>query len=247
MTIDDPGSGGARPGWPQPAEPDDLDRAFGPDTAAAPVRTPKQRVGRGALVAGGVVVTAVVIAVVLLTIVGSVQDGVGGVFPRPQAALDRFHSLATDVDGVRRVEDQDPTKTSFASYDVQSTVTLEPTLSDARRTAAVRALQQAADDVSGNGVRVFAVADLGALQVGISADRDATDRRLALARQLDAIGGVSGARCSWADDAPSDEPSEQTVTVVTHGTGNALGAIVAKATQETHTVFPGAAVESAAP
>jgi len=247
MTVDEPGTGGARPGWPQSTEADDLDRAFGPGTESVAVRTPRQRLGRGALIAIGVVVTAGVIAVVLVTIIGSVQNGVGGVFPRPQAALDRFGSVAGEVDGVQRVRDDEPTKTSFASYDVQSTVAVAPTLSDAERTAVVDALSDAADDASGNGVRVFAVADLGVLEVGVSADGEATGKRLALARQLDAIGGVTGARCSWSDDAPSDEAAAQTITVETHGTGNALGAIMAKATQEAHAVFPGATLESAAP
>ncbi|WIB75975.1 hypothetical protein DEJ28_09740 [Curtobacterium sp. MCPF17_002] len=247
MTVDEPGSGGARQGWTQSTEADDLDRAFGPDTASVTARTTRQRVGRSAVIGVGVIVTVGVIAVVLVTIIGSVQNGVGGVFPRPQAAAERFSSVAGAVEGVQRVRDGEPTKTSFASYDVESTVAVSPTLSEAERTAVVDALSDAADDASGNGVRVFAVADLGALEVGVSGDGEATGKRLALARQLDAIGGVSGVRCSWSDDAPSDDPAAQTITVETRGTGNALGAIVAKATQEAHAVFPGATVESAEP
>lgn len=247
MTVDEPGAGGTRPGWPQSTEADDLDRAFGPDTASVAARTPRQRLSRGALVAIGVIVAGAVIAVVLLTIIGSVQNGVGGVFPRPQAALDRFASDAGDVDGVQHVRGGEPTKTSFASYDVQSVVTVSPALSDPERATVVGALSAAADHADGNGVRVFAVADLGTLDVGISADAGVTGKRLALAQQLDAIGGVSGVRCSWAEGAPSDDPAAQTITVETHGTGNALGAIVAKATQEAHAVFPGATVKSAPP
>jgi len=248
MTLDGPG-GEARPGWP-PADgdlDDDLDRAFGPGTASVATRTPAQRVRRSAVVALGVVLVTGVLAVVLLTIIGSVQNGVGGVFPRPTAALDRFGSTAKGLSGVERVTDAEPRKTSFASYDVESTVAVSADLSDAERTALVDALSAAADDASGNGVRVFAVADLGEVQVGVSADAKVTDQRLELARELDAIGGVSGVRCSWGDGGPSDDPADQTITVVTHGTGNALGAIVAKATQETHAVFPGATVESALP
>lgn len=247
MTIDGPGTGGSRPSRLPPAEDDDLDRAFGPGTASVTARTPRQRVGRSALIGLGVVVTAVVIAVVLITIIGSVQNGVGGVFPRPQAALDRFGSLAGDVEGVRGVHADEPVKTSFASYDVQSTVTVTPTLSEPERTTVVDALRAAADDASGNGVRVFALADLGAVQVGVSADRGVTAKRLALARQLDAIGGVTGVRCSWDEDAPSDDAAAQTITVETHGTGNALGAIMAKATQEAHAVFPGATLDATGP
>jgi hypothetical protein len=226
---------------------DDLDRAFGPDTASVPVRSPRQRVGRSALVGGFVVLAAVVLAVVLFTIIGSVQNGVGGVFPRPDAALDRFGDSARAVSGVVRVTAADPRKTSFASYDVVSTVEVEPTLSDGERTAVVEALRTAADDTSGNGVRVFAVVDLGDVEVGVSPDAKATERRLALARQVDAIGGVSGVHCSWSDSGPSDDPGDQAVTVVTRGTGAGLQAVVAKATQEVHAVFPGATVRSAAP
>jgi len=247
MTVDEPGTGGARPAWPQSTEADDLDRAFGPDTESVAVRTPRQRLGRGGLIAIGVVVTAGVIALVLVTIVGSVQNGVGGVFPRPEAALDRFGSVAGDVEGVQRVRSDEPTKTSFASYDVQSTVAVAPTLSDAERTAVVDALSAAADDASGNGVRVFAVADLGALEVGVSGDGDATGKRLALARKLDTIGGVTGVRCAWSDDAPSDDPGAQTITVETVGTGDALGAIMEQAKQDAHAVFPGATLRSAPP
>ncbi|WFR66237.1 hypothetical protein P9139_14885 [Curtobacterium flaccumfaciens] len=138
-------------------------------------------------------------------------------------------------------------KTSFASYDVESTVEVAPSLSEDEHTAVVDALSTAADGASGNGVHVYAIADLGALEIGVSADAKVTEQRLALARQLDAIGGVSGVRCSWSDAGPSDRPAAQTITVETHGTGNALGAIVAKATQEAHAVFPGATVTSAAP
>ncbi|MBA8990387.1 hypothetical protein FHW23_001633 [Curtobacterium pusillum] len=247
MTIDGPGQGGARPGWPQPVEADDLDRAFGPGTASVPVRNPRQRVRRSALVVVGVILVAGVLAVVLVTIIGSVQNGVGGVFPRPEAALNRFGDSAKSLSGVERVTDSKPTKTSFASYDVESRVEVSPTLSDDERTAVVDALSSAADDTSGNGVRVFAVADLGALEVGVSADTKVTEQRLALARQLDAIGGVSGVRCSWSDAGPSDEPAAQAVTVETRGTGAVLGAIVGKATQEARAVFPGATVTSAAP
>ena len=247
MTYDRPSGSGGRPGWPEAGDPDDLDRAFGPGTASVPVRTTGQRVRRSALVGVGVVLTVGVIAVVLLTIIGSVQDGVGGVFPRPQAALDRFDSAAGQLDGVQRVEDGEPTKTSFASYDVTTTVIAAPTLSDAERTAVVDALSDAADEASGNGVRVFAVADLGVWEIGISADGSVTDKRLALARQLDAIGGVSGVACSWDDQGPSDDSAAQTITVETRGTGRALGAILAKATQQAHAVFPGATITSAEP
>lgn len=249
MTFDGPaGGGGARPGWSQPPDPDDdLDRAFGPGTESVAKGTPRQRVRRSALVGLFVIVVAAVLAVVLLTIIGSVQNGVGGVFPRPAAALDRFGTSAKELSAVEKVTGADPIKNSFASYDVESAVQVSPDLSEAEQTAVVRGLVSAADDTSGNGVQVFAVAEMGELEVGVSSDATITEKRLALARQLAAIGGVSVVRCSWGDDGPSDDPADQRITVTTHGTGKALGAIMAKATQEAHAVFPGATVTSAAP
>ncbi|WP_439691619.1 hypothetical protein ACRQ4B_11750 [Curtobacterium sp. SP.BCo] len=233
-------------GFARPAE-DDLDIAFGPDTASVPVRTTRQRVRRSALVGLGVVLTVGVIAVVLITIVGSVQNGVGGVFPRPQAALDRFDAAAQEVDGVDRVTGGKPDKTSFASYDVSSTIAVSPTLSDGERVRVVDALSAAADEASGNGVRVFAIADLGSLEVGVSADRAITEKRLRLAGTLDAIGGVTGVRCDWGDGDRSDEPADLVVTVETPGTGDVLVAIVDKAKQATRAEFPGATVRSGRP
>ncbi len=71
---------------------DDLDRAFGPDTASVTRPSTGQRLRRGTVITLSFVAVGVVIAVVLSTIVGSIQTGVGGVFPRPQAALDRFRN-----------------------------------------------------------------------------------------------------------------------------------------------------------
>ncbi|MGN8048679.1 hypothetical protein ACTJKO_03245 [Curtobacterium sp. 22159] len=247
MTVDGPDSGTARQGWPQPQEADDLDRAFGPGTASTPVRTPRQRARRGTLVGVGVIVSAGVLAVALLTIVAGVQKGVGGVFPQPQSALDRFTATARDLDGVERITNEEQDKTGFASYDVSSAVEVSPTLSDDERTAVVDALSRAADAASGNGVRVFAIVDLGNLEIGVSGDQGVTRKRLALARQLDTIGGVTGVHCAWTADAPSDDPRGQVISVETPGTGDVLVAIVAKASHAAHAVFPGAAVTSATP
>lgn len=250
MTFDgSAGGGGARPGWSQSPDPDDddLDRAFGHDTESVGTVTPRQRVRKSALVGLFVIVVTAVLAVVLFSIIGSVQNGVGGVFPRPDAALERFGSSAKQLSAVEEVTADDPIKNSFASYDVESAVRVSADLSEAEQTSVVRGLVSAAGDTSGNGVQVFAVAAMGAIEVGVSADPTVTEKRLALARQLDAIGGVSGVRCSWGDGGPSDDPADQSITVTTHGTGKALGAIMAKATQETRAVFPGATVTSAAP
>jgi hypothetical protein len=230
-----------------PEDPDDLDRAFGPDTASVGTRTPGQRVRRATGIGIGVIGVAAVIVVVLGVIIGSVQNGVGGIFPRPDAALDQFGADAARLDGVQDVGDRDQTKTSFASYQVQSTVRLAPDLSDAERTAVVAALSAAADEASGNGVTVFAVADLGALEVGVSPDADATAKRLELARALDEIGGVTGVRCAWGQQGPSDDPAAQAMTVETVGTGVVREAILTKASEAAQRVFPGATVTAVAP
>lgn len=235
-----------RPGWP--AEPDDdLDRAFGPDTASVPTRTTPQRVRRSALVAAGVVLAAGVLAVALMTIIGSVQDGVGGVFPQPEAAQSRFETAARAVDGVVSVEGIRTTKTGFASYDVVSVATADEGLDEAAQDGLVAALSQAAATTGGNGVRVFAVVAIDTMRVGVSADADVSGRRLDLARRVDAIGGVRAVRCAWVPETPSDDAKVQLVTVQTTGRGAALGAVVAKARQETQSVFPGAEVTSERP
>lgn len=239
---------GPRAGAPSVSEdPDDLDRAFGPDTASVGTRTPAQRVRRATGIGIGVVGVAAVIVVVLGVIVGSVQNGVGGIFPRPDAALDRFGAEAQRLDGVQDVRDRDQTKTSFASYQVQSTVQVAPGLSDTERAAVVADLSAAAAEASGNGVTVFALADLGELEVGVSPDADATAKRLELARALDDIGGVTGVRCAWGQQGPSDDPAAQAMTVETVGTGVVREAIVTKASEAAQRAFPGATVTAVAP
>ncbi len=234
-------SGGPRPGRPEARGDDDLDRAFGPDTASVTTAPTRQRMRRGALVGVFVLAAVGVLAVALVSIVGSVQDGVGGVFPRPETAQQRFATAARDVRGVQDVRAGGRLKTSFASYDVVSAVRVDPALPDEERDAVVRAIGRAARDTSGNGVRVWVLVDLGTVQVGVSTDRETTERRLDLARSVDAIGGVRTVRCSWAA-APSDDPAQQRVTLGSTGVGAALGAVTAKATQQAHAAFPGASV-----
>ncbi len=105
---------------------DDLDRAFGPDTASIATASTGQRLRRGTVITLSFVAAGVVIAVVLSTIVGSIQTGVGGVFPRPQAALDRFRTAATEVAGVRGVRDEETTHDSLAAYRVSAVVDAAP-------------------------------------------------------------------------------------------------------------------------
>ena len=76
---------------------DDLDRVFGPGTASVPTRT---RARTWFIIGGSVLAVAVVIAVVLGSVIGSVQTGIGGVFPRPDVALDRFDNRVSALPGV---------------------------------------------------------------------------------------------------------------------------------------------------
>ncbi len=227
------------------ASDDDLDRAFGPDTAAVRAVTGAQRLRRGSLVLLGFVVAGVVIAVVLSTIVGSVQNGVGGVFPQPQAALDRFRADASAVPGVQAVQDPTTDKQAFAAYDVAAVVVVDTALSPGQQVDVVTRLSAAAADAGGNGVRVTAIARIGALDVGVSADATVSRQRFEVARSVADIGGVMAVRCSSGPERTADDAALQRVVVVTGGTGAALDAVVATASERTHAVFPGATVTAA--
>lgn len=245
MGADGPGEHGRHRGWlADEDEDDDLGRAFGPDTASVPTRTTPQRVRSWSLLLAGVVVVAIVIVVVLGTITGRVQDGIGGMFPRPQAALDGFVADARPLEGVTAVREADPSKTSFASYDVTATVTASGSLDADAQTTLVERLSTAAQDASGNGVHVWAVADLGTVEVGVSASTERTQQRLALGRQLAGTAGVEQVRCTWTDRSAgrSDAPADQSVSVELAATGVDVAAVQTQATDAVHRVFPGATV-----
>lgn len=228
-------------------DPDDLDRAFGPDTASVTRPPVARRVRSGSVIALAAAVTGVVLVLVLSTIIGSIQNGVGGIFPQPDAALDRLRTLATDVDGVASVQDGATEKRSFASWDVSAVVVADGGLSHGEQTDLVRALSAAVATADGNGVRVGVEARFDGLRIGVSNDAATSVRRLDLARTVGTIGGVVGVSCSWGPDGPSDEPADQRVVVLTVGRGVALAAIVDVATDRTHRVFPGATIGSARP
>lgn len=224
---------------------DDLGRAFGTDTSSVPVRTTPQRVRAWSLLLAGVVVVAAVIIVVLSMIIGSVQTGVGGIFPRPDASLQRFTEDAGALDGVISTDATKPTKTSFASYDVTATVTASTELSPDQRTALIDQLSEAVADASGNGVHVYAIADLGDVDVGISPSKARTDERLRLARAIRQVAGVQQVRCVWAaaSEGRADTPAGQSVEVETAPTGVDVLAVQAQVTGAVHRVFPDAAVQ----
>lgn len=248
MTYQGPGEGPGRPGLPGRDTPrDDLDRAFGPDTASVGLPSTGQRVRRGTVVALAFVAVGIVLAVVLSTILGSIQSGVGGVFPQPGAALDRFRSALADVPGVRSVHDEETTRSALASYEVSSVVDAGADLSHGQQVDTVRAVSAAAAEADGNGVTVTAELRFGSLVIGVTSDVAATQDRLEVARSVAAIGGVAAVRCDWGAGAPSDEPGAQHVEVATVGRGVALAAIMDVARRETHAVFPGAEVSSRRP
>ncbi|KTR51074.1 hypothetical protein [Curtobacterium oceanosedimentum] len=249
MTNQGPADEGAVGDRPGPAEDrvrpaDDLDRAFGPETASVATPSIGQRVRRGTVITLAFVAVGVVIAVVLSVIVGSVQTGVGGVFPRPQAALDRFRSAAGAVPGVSAVREEETTRDSLAAYRVSAVVDAAPGLSVGQQVDLVRALSAAAADAGGNGVTVSAEVRLDTLAVGVTTDAEVTRQRLEVARTVAAIGGVVGVRCDWGSETPTDAADAQRVELATGGTGEALAAIMDVAQRETHAVFPGADVSS---
>ncbi|MBF4614671.1 hypothetical protein [Curtobacterium sp. VKM Ac-1376] len=220
---------------------DDLDRVFGPETASVPTR-PRARTWF--VIGASTLAVAAVIAVVLGSIIGSVQHGIGGAFPDPDTALDRFDDRVADLPGVVEVRHHAASKTAFASYDATATVRADPSLGAVARRDLVAALATAAEDAGGNGVRVVAIADLGVLHIGVTADGSVAAKRLALADTLDHIGGVTGVRCSWERGGEaSDDDADQSVVVETPGRGAAVPPIVARVTEETQKVFPGASVE----
>lgn len=246
MTTDGPGEHGRHRDWlAQEDEDDDLGRAFGPDTASVPVRTTPQRVRSWSLLLVGLVVVAVVIVVALGMIVGGVQNGVGGVFPRPQAAGDRFVTQAQTMDHVTAASADEPTKTSFASYDVTARVSAETTVDPTAQTALVDQLSASAAATSGNGVTIWAVLDLGTADVGVSRSRERTEQRLSVAQAVTGTAGVQQVRCVWvaSDTGRADEPADQRVTVVAGPTGVDVEAVRAQVTDAVHRVFPAAEIQ----
>jgi hypothetical protein len=230
---------------PSAAWDDDLDTAFGPDTASTATRTRPERLRTATVVVLGVVGVAVVIVVVLGVILSGVQRGVGGVFPQPAADRARFVAAASALPGVAAVERARTEQTSFAGYDVSTILQAEPDLGDDERRALVDAVSAAASD-SGSGVRIWATVDFGSVQVGVSDSVAASRQRLALADRLAGIGGVAAVRCVFitGSDGRSDEPAAQSVSVTTPAAGDALVAIAAAAEHAGDDVFPGVQVRT---
>ncbi|WIB25003.1 hypothetical protein [Curtobacterium sp. MCSS17_015] len=228
---------------------DDLDAAFGPDTASVPTRTRPERLRAWTAVVLGVVAVAVVIVVVLGVILSQVQRGVGGVFPRPEADRRAFVAAASALPGVADVDTARTEKTSFAGYDVTAVVHAEPDLPAADRRTLVTALSTAAADSSGSGVRIWATLDLGPVQVGVSDSPETSQRRLELADGLAAIGGVVAVDCTLAarSGGRSDEAGAQQVVVTTTGRGVAFDAVAAAAEAVGADVFPGVQVQTRRP
>ncbi|WP_146240624.1 hypothetical protein [Curtobacterium sp. MCPF17_011] len=228
---------------------DDLDTAFGPDTASIRARSRPERVRAGTAIVLGVIGVAVVLVVVLGVILSGVQRGVGGVFPQPEADRARFVAAASALPGVTGIERARSEKTSFAGYDITALVRADPALGADERRALVSAVSAAAAEASGSGVRIWADVDLGSQQVGVSDSEEASQRRLRMAERLDAIGGVVGVSCTFAagSDGRSDGPAAQQVTVRSAGAGAGFAAVAAAAEQVGDDVFPGVQVRTVQP
>ncbi|OII34706.1 hypothetical protein BIU98_01640 [Curtobacterium sp. MMLR14_010] len=254
MTIEGPGGTGWQREQPTGAttqDDDDLDRAFGTETGAVATRSGPQRVRSWSLLVVGVVVAAVVIVVVLGLIVSSVQNGVGGIVPRPERSAAQFTADVRDVSGIASAKTAEPTKTSLISYDVVTALRADEDLSHARRAELVRQVSGAAASSSGTGVHVYAVTDFGDVVVGVSESADVSAERLAVAEDVKAIGGVLRVHCVWDTDheggARSDDAKEQRVIVETAGTGVGLAAVADAAQKIVLKEFPGATVLTAVP
>lgn len=247
------GAGGRHTDGPRGRDPwdddDDLDAAFGPDTASMRALSRPERVRAGTAVVLGVVVVAVVLVVVLVVILSGVQRGVGGVFPQPEGDRARFEAAASALPGVSAVERARTEKTSFAGYDVTALVRADPELGTEDRRALVSAVSSAAADSSGSGVRIWAEVDFGTRQVGVSDSEESSQRRLRLAERLSEIGGVLGVACTFEarSDGRSDEPAAQRVTVRSAGLGVGFAAVAAAAEQVGDEVFPGVQVRTVHP
>jgi hypothetical protein len=227
---------------------DDLDAAFGPDTASVRTRTGPERVRTVTAVALGVIGVSAVLVVVLGAVLSGVQQGVGGVFPQPEAARDRFVTTVSALPGVDSVAEPRIEKTSFAGYDVTAVVHVRPKLGpDVHRTL-VRAVSTAADD-AGSGVRIWATLDFGSTEVGVSDSAAISQRRLELAERLGGIGGVVAVRCTFTarPDGRSDDADGQDVVVLTTGRGVAFDAVAAAAEDVGADAFPGVQVRTGRP
>jgi hypothetical protein len=238
-----PGTVDAR-GWQDPD--DDLGRAFGPDTASVGVRTRSQRVRVWTLVTVGVLVVAAVIAAALWVLVGNVQTGIGGIFPKPGAALSTFESEADAISGIGSTTDLATTKTSFASYDVTALVSTGKMPSAAEQGRILDDLSGATADASGNGIHVYAIVRFGDMEIGVSPSESRTLDRLRLARVLERIDGVGTVTCDWSGDgeggAIRDVDAGQRVTVETTATGPTLTAVQQAVAARTAAAFPDAEV-----
>jgi hypothetical protein len=221
-------------------------RPFGLHWDGSTQRTPGQRTRQVLLIAGIVVVAGGLIAGTLGFVVTRVQSGIGGIFPQPSATLTRFEHTAESMPDVATATDLSERQTEiFAGYDVVALVRAEDGLTDVRQKALVDALSDAAEADSGNGVAVYAQAQFGDLRVAVSPDRVLSERRLALAQQLAAMGGVVSVRCGWTVGSGrpiADTAARQAVEVDSSAPAAAVPALEAAVTAAAHAALPGARV-----
>jgi hypothetical protein len=198
------------------------------------------------LTIGIVVVAGLVVVTTLSLTLQSVQNGIGGLFPQPGAALARFEQRAIAMNGVDGARDLDQRQTEiFTGYDVIALVTADAALSDADQAALVRSLSAAAEDESGQGVQVLAQARFGDLRIGVSADDALSTKRLAIGQQIAAMGGVDAVTVSWMTPAKGsieDTAGRQRVRVTTTVGDDQLPTVTNDITSAVHVAFPDAGV-----
>ncbi|KQO64810.1 hypothetical protein [Curtobacterium sp. Leaf261] len=224
-----------------------LDREFGLDPHVVAPRTARQ-VWRNVLLTFGIVVVAAIVVVTTLSLtLQSVQNGIGGLFPQPGAALQRFEDRATALPGVDTAEDLDQRQTEiFTGYDVIALVRADTGMADQDQAALVRSLSAAAGTESGQGVQVLAEAQFGDLRVGVSRDDALSTQRLAVGQQLAAMGGVDAVTVSWQvpeKGSIEDTAAHQRVEVTTTAGDEQLATVTNDVTNAVHAALPDAAVE----
>lgn len=223
-----------------------LDREFGLDPHLVAPRTRRQVVRNVVLTASITIVAAVVVAGTLFVTIQSVQNGIGGLFPQPGAALTRFEHHAEAMPGVESTRDLDQRQTQiFSGYDVTALVTADATLSDEDQAALVSALSDTVERDSGNGVQVLARVRFADLTVGISADAELSRQRLTAGQQVAAMGGIDAVSLGWSSPgkaAVDDSAKHQVARVTTTVGDDQLAAVTAGVTSAVHATLPDAQV-----
>ncbi|MFZ7088730.1 hypothetical protein [Curtobacterium sp. RRHDQ10] len=223
-----------------------LDREFGLDPHLVAPRTGRQLVRNVVVTSSITLVAAAVVTGTLFVTIQSVQNGIGGLFPQPGAALVRFEEHAARMSGVTSTADLGQRQTQgFSGYDVEALVTADPALSDEDQATLVTALSDAAQQDSGNGVQVLARVRFADITVGVSADTALSRRRLVAGQQVAAMGTVDAVSVAWQtteSGAVADSAAHQIARVRTNVGDDQLATVTAEVTDTVHATLPDAEV-----